>query len=79
MTDGKLLLRLIEESGMPKTVVAERSGFSRDRLYSIIDGSECRASEMEGLTKTLHLTSAVIKQLFFAKEVAKQTTSEDNL
>lgn len=77
MTDGKLLLQLIEESGMPKTVVAERSGFSRDRLYSILEGSECRASEMEGITKTLKLTSAISKQVFFAKKVDEQTTNED--
>ena len=77
MTDGKLLKEVIEASGIPKTVVAERSGFSRDRLYSILDGSECRASEMEGLTKTLKLTSVMSKKIFFAKEVAQETTLVD--
>lgn len=71
MTDGKLLLSLIEESGMPKTTIAARSGFSRDRLYTILDGSECRASEIEGLARTLKLTNAIRDKIFFAKKVVK--------
>ena len=74
MTDGNLLRSLIEESGMPKTTVAARSGFSRERLYTILEGSECRASEIEGLARTLKMTNPIRDKVFFAKKVVEETT-----
>lgn len=74
MTDGKLLRYYMDESGMSKTRIAERSGFSRERLYRILRGDDARASEMEGLCKTLKLNKAIREKIFFAKEVVSWTT-----
>ena len=71
MTDTNLLMEFIVESGMTKKTLAERAGFSRERLYTILEGSECRASEIEGLARALKLTNANRDRIFFAKEVAK--------
>ena len=71
MTDINLLKQFIEESGMTKKNIALRAGFSRERLYTILEGSECRASEIEGLARVLKLTNANRDRVFFAKEVAK--------
>lgn len=71
MTDLNLLLQAITDSGMTKKTIAERAGFSRERLYTILEGSECRASEIEGLARALRLTNANRDKIFFAKEVAK--------
>lgn len=74
MTNTKLLLEIIAESGMTKVNIAKKAGFSRERLYTILEGSECRASEIEGLAKTLRMTNATRDKVFFAKEVADITT-----
>jgi len=71
MTDLKLLQEYVTDSGMTKTKIAQKAGMTRDRLYSILRGNECKASEIEGLAKTLRLTNAIRDRIFFAKEVAK--------
>lgn len=74
MTDAKLLLEIINESGMTKVSIAKKVGISRERLYTILEGSECRASEIEGLSKALRLTNATRDKIFFAKKVAESAT-----
>lgn len=76
MTDISLLKQVIEESGMTKTFIAETSGMTRDRLYNILRGIDAKASEIEGLSKTLRLTNPVRDKIFFAKNVVPQTTEE---
>ncbi len=74
MTDTILLAQAIEDSGMTKTKIAERSGITRDRLYSLLEGADARASEIEGLAKTLRLTNPNRDRIFFAKKVALEAT-----
>ena len=69
MTDGVGLKTAIEESGVSITFLANRLGCSRNRIYAIIDGSECTASEISGLTKLLHLTKAKRDQIFLSGNV----------
>ena len=55
MTDGKLLKQTIEESGISITFIAEKMECSRNRIYAIIAGSDCTASEITKMSETLHL------------------------
>ena len=71
MTDLNLLMQYITDSGMTKKNIALKAGISRERLYTILEGSECRASEIEGLAKALRLTNANRDKIFFAKEVVE--------
>ena len=74
MTDIELLVQLIQESGMPKTVIAERSGITRDRLYKILNGVDVKAVEIEGISRTLKLNKVMRDKVFFAQKVVEQTT-----
>lgn len=69
MTDGIALNEAIKESGVTITFLANRMGCSRNRIYAILDGSECTASEISGLTKLLHLTKAKRDQIFLSGSV----------
>ena len=75
MTDIELLKQYIDESGMPKSRIAERSGMTRDRLYTILKGADAKATEIEMLSKTLRLTNVMRDRVFFGKKVADKTTS----
>ena len=57
---------IITESGMPKSVIAERSFMTRDRLYYIIEGNDVKATEIENLARTLRMTKATRDKVFFA-------------
>lgn len=74
MTDNVLLRQIIDDSGMNKTAIAEKSGITRDRLYKLLDGLEAKASEIEGLSRTLRMTNPVRDKVFFAKKVVDETT-----
>ena len=76
MTDISLLKQVIEDSGMTKTFIAESSGMTRDRLYNILRGIDAKASEIEGLSKTLRLTNPLRDRIFFAKNVVCEATEE---
>ena len=74
MTDTVALKQVIEDSGMPKTLIAERAGITRDRLYNILGGLDAKATEIESLARVLKLTKARRDAIFFAKNVASKTT-----
>lgn len=74
MTDTVLLKQAIDDSGLTKTKIAERSNITRDRLYDLLKGADARASEIEGLSKTLRLTNPNRDRIFFAKKVALEAT-----
>jgi predicted transcriptional regulator len=74
MTDIELLKQMIVDSGMTKTAIARKAGITRDRLYTILDGVDVKATEIEGLAKTLRMTNPVRDRVFFAKDVAQETT-----
>jgi transcriptional regulator with XRE-family HTH domain len=68
MTDTVELKRLIKESGITLTHIAEKLGCSRTRLYSILRGADATASEIYALTQILHLDPAQKDAVFFASE-----------
>ena len=74
MTDTVALKQVIEDSGMPKTHIAMRAGITRDRLYNILGGLDAKATEIESLSRVLKLTKARRDAIFFAKNVASETT-----
>lgn len=69
MTDGKELERIIKESGITITHIADKMGCSRNRIYSILDGSECVASEIVALSEILHLGRNERDSIFLIKNV----------
>ncbi len=68
MTDYGALKAEILSSGMTMTSIAVRSGIPRVTLYNRMRGiGEFKASEIDGLTKTLRLSKAQRDAIFFAK------------
>lgn len=79
MTNTELLKQKIDDSGMPFSTVAIRSGITRETLYNKVNGeSEFKASEMENLSKVLHLKQKEFNAIFFAKECESNSHSEEN-
>jgi len=75
MTDIKLLQQLIDDSGMKKTAIAQKSDIDRTTLYNRMNGKgEFTASEIVGLTKTLKLSRDLRDRIFFAEEVDLKAT-----
>lgn len=69
MTNATLLENIIKESGISKTHIADKMGVSRTRLYAILSGDDCRASEIMALCEVLHLTARQKEDIFFAQKV----------
>lgn len=69
MTNTELLNEFMTESGVTKTFLARKVGCSRPRIYKILSGAECTASEIAGITEALHLTTKQRDLVFFAKKV----------
>jgi plasmid maintenance system antidote protein VapI len=67
MTDGNLLKNAIVSAGVSIVFLAQKMGCSRNRLYSIIAGADCTASEITELAELLHLTTAQRDAIFFAQ------------
>lgn len=76
MTDGKELERVVRDSGITITHIADKMGCSRNRVYSILAGAECVASEIVALTEILHLTKAQRDGIFLPENVTKNHTTE---
>lgn len=68
MTDGKRLRQVIDDSGISITFIAEKMGCSRNRVYAILDGSECSASEIVKLTHILHMSRKERDDIFFVRK-----------
>ncbi len=69
MTDKELLNQIVTDSGVTKTWLSKKAGISRPRLYKILGGAECNASEMTSLSEALHMTNVQFKRVFFAQKV----------
>lgn len=67
MTDVKLFKQAFEDSGVTITFLAEKMGCSRNRIYAILAGGECAASEIMKLTELLHLSTSQRDAIFFAQ------------
>lgn len=69
MTDTQLLNQFMMDSGVTKTWLARKVGCSRPRIYKILSGADCTASEIAGITEALHLTAKQRDLIFFAQKV----------
>lgn len=69
MTDGAALESAIKDSGISITFIAEKLGCSRNRVYAIIAGAECNASEIVGLSDILHFSKAQRDNIFLHRKV----------
>lgn len=69
MTNGKALKADIESSGVSITFLAEKMGCSRNRIYAIINGADCTASEIEALSRLLHMTKERRDYIFLSESV----------
>lgn len=69
MTNGEMLRHTIEESGISITFIASKMECSRNRIYAIIDGSDCTASEITKLSEILHLTKRQRDDIFLSTSV----------
>lgn len=68
MTDLRMLTYEIESSGLKVVTLCERAGIKRGTFYSRMNGTgEFTASEIDGLSKALHLTKKRRDDIFFAK------------
>lgn len=65
MVNIEKLEQVIRESGMTMVAIARMSGIKRETLYNRLSGvGEFTASEIVGLSKTLHLTKASRDDIF---------------
>jgi transcriptional regulator with XRE-family HTH domain len=65
MTDIERLKRIMSDSGMTVTAIADKSGIERTTLYNRLKGTgEFTASEIVGLARALHLTKKERDQIF---------------
>ncbi len=73
MTNTTLLKRLIKESGLKLSFIAEKLGISRTALYKKIEGLvHFNGPEIKIMCELLHLrTWAKIEPVFFADTVSK--------
>ena len=71
MTDTELLKLAVERSGVTITFLASRLNCSRNRVYSILHGAECSASEIVSLSKALHLTPDERDGIFLSEKVTE--------
>lgn len=70
MSNIRLLMEKIDESGMTMVAIAEKSGILRGTLYNRLNNKgEFTASEIVGITKALNLSKSDRDKIFFAKEV----------
>lgn len=70
MVDMDQLKRVIEDSGMTMTAIAEKAGMTRATLYNRLAGAgEVTVSEAYGLATALHMTNDQRNSIFFAEKV----------
>jgi plasmid maintenance system antidote protein VapI len=56
LTDGEKLREVIENSGISIAFIARKMDCSRNRIYAILNGADCTASEILALADILHLS-----------------------
>lgn len=69
MTKGSELKKEIINSGVSIVFLAEKMGCSRNRIYSIISGADCTATEIASLSELLHLTKDRRDYIFLTANV----------
>lgn len=69
MTNGTMLKQEIKASGVSISFIAKEMGRSRNRVYAIANGADCTASEINALTKILHLDRDSRDSIFLTENV----------
>lgn len=69
MTNARELKIAIMDSGVTIKFIADKMGCSRNRVYSIIKGADCTASEIVKLCDILHLSKDSRDKIFLAEKV----------
>lgn len=69
LTNTEMLKQAVDDSGITIVALADKMGCSRGRIYNILAGEECKASEIVKICEILHLTQRQRDQIFFAKKV----------
>lgn len=75
MTDTITLKNSVKESGITISFIARKMGCSRNRIYSILSGSECTISEVLKLQELLHLSDNERDLIFLQKRVSENNAS----
>lgn len=76
MVDFAELRKVINDSGMSITFIADKMGIERSNLYTRLNETvEFRVSEIENITKVLRLTDKQRDKIFFAKKRESDSTS----
>lgn len=70
MTNGEALREAIKDAGVSITFIASRMGCSRNRIYAILAGSDCSATEISALSRILHLTVEKRDYIFLSECVS---------
>lgn len=71
MVNIEELKKVIDDSGMTVTAIAEKAGMTRATLYNRMAGNgEFTVAEAAGLALALHMTKAQRDAIFFAGNVA---------
>ena len=70
MTDSKMLKAAIKRSGVSISFLSREMQCSRNRIYSIINGADCTATEIARLTELLHLTLEERDDIFLSQNVS---------
>lgn len=69
MVNFELLRKAMEDSGMPTSTIAERSGIDRSTFYNRLNGKgEFKVSEMKAISVVLRLTPELRDAIFFGPE-----------
>ena len=69
MTRGDELQKAIKDAGVSIVFLADRMHCSRNRIYAIIGGADCTATEIAALSELLHMTRDLRDYIFFSENV----------
>lgn len=69
MTDATKLKEWVDSSGVTITFLAKQLGCTRNRVYSILGGSDCTAREIVILADSLHMSNQDRDQIFLSQNV----------
>lgn len=69
MTNGSELKQAIKNAGVSIVFLAEKMGCSRNRVYAIIGGADCTATEIAQLSQYLHLSKPERDHIFLQLNV----------
>lgn len=79
MGDNKYLKQKIMDSGIAISVIARKTGISRETIYNKLSGkTEWKASEIAALTRILHLGEKERNKIFFAESSELNSTKNQS-